>query len=39
MSLLSSYYFSRFSRAWDLRLEETGRAEDALKAAMERDAE
>jgi hypothetical protein len=34
VSLLSSYYFSRFSRAWDLRLAETARAEEQLKTAM-----
>ncbi|MEN6342466.1 MAG: hypothetical protein ABFC89_07880 [Methanospirillum sp.] len=39
VALLSSYYFSRFSRAWDLRLEETARAEEQLKVAMELDAE
>lgn len=35
VSLLSSYYFTRFSRTWDLRLEETARTEERLKSAME----
>lgn len=35
VSLLSSYYFTRFSRTWDLRLEETARTEARLKSAME----
>ena len=39
VSLLSSYYFSRFSRVWDLRLEETARAEERLKSAMRMDRE
>lgn len=39
VSLLSSYYFSRFSREWDLRLAETGRAEIALRNALESEAE
>jgi hypothetical protein len=33
-SLLSSYYFSNFSRVWDLRLQETVRSEDTLKKSM-----
>ena len=37
--LLSSYYFTRFSRSWDLRLEETARAEERLKSAMEMETE
>jgi hypothetical protein len=39
VSLLSSYYFSRFSREWDLRLAETARAEIALRTALEGEAE
>ena len=39
VSLLSSYYFTRFSRSWDLRLEETARAEERLKSAMEMETE
>lgn len=39
VSLLSSYYFSRFSRVWDLRLEETARSEERLKSAMGMDRE
>ncbi len=35
VGLLSAYYFNRFSRSWDLRLEETARAEERLKSAME----
>ncbi len=31
VSLLSSYYFSKFSKIWDLRLEETARSEDNTK--------
>ncbi len=34
VSLLSSYYFMNFSRAWDLRLEETARSEEMLKKSM-----
>ena len=34
VGLLSAYYFNRFSRSWDLRLEETARAEERLKSAM-----
>ena len=37
--LLSAYYFTRFSRSWDLRLEETARAEERLKSAMEMETE
>lgn len=39
VSLLSSYYFSRFSRVWDLRLMETARSGERLKSAMEMDRE
>jgi len=39
VSLLSSYYFTRFSRTWDLRLVETGRAEERLRCAMETETE
>jgi hypothetical protein len=39
VSLLSSYYFTRFSRSWDLRLDETARAEARLKSAMEMETE
>jgi hypothetical protein len=34
VGLLSAYYFDRFSRSWDLRLEETARAEERLRNAM-----
>lgn len=34
VGLLSAYYFNRFSRSWDLRLEETARAEERLRNAM-----
>jgi len=34
VSLLSSYYFSKFSRTWDLRLLETARSEDILKKSL-----
>lgn len=34
VSLLSSYYFSRFARAWDVRLAEAARAEERLESAM-----
>ncbi len=37
--LLSWYYFTRFSRSWDLRLEETARAEERLRSAMEMETE
>jgi hypothetical protein len=39
VGLLSAYYFNRFSRSWDLRLEETARAEARLKSAMEMETE
>ena len=39
VSLLSSYYFSKFSKIWDLRLEETARSEDVLKKSMGSDRE
>ncbi len=39
VSLLSSYYFSRFSRAWELRLAGASRAEIELKSALEIEAE
>jgi hypothetical protein len=35
VGLLSAYYFTRFSRSWDMRLEETARVEERLKSAME----
>jgi hypothetical protein len=34
VSLLSSYYFSKFSRTWDLRLLKTARSEDILKKSL-----
>ncbi len=34
VSLLSSYYFSKFSKAWDLRLAETARSEDLLEKTI-----
>jgi len=34
VSLLSSYYFTHFSRAWDQRLQETARYEDTLKKSL-----
>ena len=34
VSLLSSYYFSKFSRTWDQRLLETARSEDILKKSL-----
>ncbi|MCK9593111.1 MAG: hypothetical protein M0Q91_13985 [Methanoregula sp.] len=34
VSLLSSYYFANFSRAWDLRLQEASRSEDKFKKSM-----
>jgi hypothetical protein len=34
VSLLSSYYFMNFSRAWDLRLKETARSEETLENSM-----
>ncbi len=39
VSLLSSYYFTRFSRSWDLRLAGTVRAEERLNRAMEMETE
>ena len=39
VGLLSAYYFTRFSRSWDLRLEETARAGERLKSAMEMETE
>ena len=35
VSLLLSSWFRRYSRAWDLRLEEASRSEEALRHAME----
>ena len=37
VGLLSAYYFTRFSRSWDLRLEGTARIEEQLKGIMEID--
>ncbi|MDD1677023.1 MAG: hypothetical protein LUQ40_04710 [Methanomicrobiales archaeon] len=34
VSLLSSYYFSKFSQVWDLRVQETERSEDELKKSL-----
>jgi hypothetical protein len=34
VNLVSSYYFLNYSRAWDMRLEETARSEDMLKKSM-----
>ncbi|MDD3136041.1 MAG: hypothetical protein PHF64_06035, partial [Methanoregula sp.] len=34
VSLLSSYYFLKFSRTWDLRQQETTRSEDILKKTL-----
>ena len=34
VSLLSSYYFRNFSKAWDLRLQEADRSGDMLKKSM-----
>ena len=34
VSLLSSFYFTHFSRAWDLRLQETARSEETLKKSL-----
>ncbi|MDD1714024.1 MAG: hypothetical protein LUQ61_02035 [Methanoregulaceae archaeon] len=39
VSLLSSYYFSKFSRTWDLRLMETARSEEMLKKSLGIDTE
>lgn len=39
VGLLSAYYFTRFSRSWDLRLDETARAGERLKSAMEMEQE
>ena len=33
-SLLSGYYFSKFSKTWDRRLEEVERSEDTLKKTL-----
>jgi hypothetical protein len=34
VSLLSSYYFRKFSKAWDLRLQEADHSGDMLKKSM-----
>ncbi len=34
VSVLSSYYFSTFAKAWDLRLAETARSEDLLEKTI-----
>ena len=39
VSLFSSYYFSKFSRTWDLRLMETARSEEMLKKSLGIDTE